>query len=101
MNRWRSGPATGSTGTAGWRGGWSDLDLLVFRDTAPASWLRDVAGTLNGPQRVKVAGSCSTTGDIDALRVPPRVVQSLRRAAEGALRAVPEAGLSAAGAKPG
>jgi hypothetical protein len=75
--------ATGSTGTAAWRGGWSDLDLLAVRDTAPAVWLRSVAGTLRGPERVKVAVSVFTTGDIDALRVPPRVVQSLRRAARG------------------
>ncbi|WP_418153959.1 hypothetical protein [Actinoalloteichus caeruleus] len=75
--------ATGSTGTTSWRDGWSDLDLLVVRDTAPAAWLRDVAGTLPGPEGIKVGLSVFTTADIDALRVPPRVVQSLRRAAQG------------------
>jgi hypothetical protein len=75
--------ATGSTGTAAWRDGWSDLDLLAVRDTAPAAWLRSAAGTLPAPERIKVAVSVFTTGDIDALRVPPRVVQSLRRAARG------------------
>jgi hypothetical protein len=75
--------ATGSTGTAAWRDGWSDLDLLAVRDSAPASWLRSAVGTLPAHQRVKVAVSVFTTGDIDALRVPPRVVQSLRRAAQG------------------
>lgn len=75
--------ATGSTGTAGWREGWSDLDLLVVRDTAPLAWLRGVAGTLPAPDGVKVGLSVFTTADIDALRVPPRVVQSLRRIAEG------------------
>lgn len=75
--------ATGSTGTAAWRDNWSDLDLLVVRDTAPASWLRGAAGTLSRPGGVKVAISVFTTGDIEMLRVPPRVVQSLRRAAEG------------------
>lgn len=75
--------ATGSTGTAAWRDGWSDLDLLAVRDTAPACWLRSVAGTLPSPDRIKLALSVFTTGDIDVLRVPPRVVQSLRRAAHG------------------
>ena len=75
--------ATGSTGTSAWRAGWSDLDLLVVRDTAPVPWLRGVAGTLPAPDGVKVGISVFTTADIDTLRVPPRVVQSLRRAAQG------------------
>lgn len=75
--------ATGSTGTASWRDGWSDLDLLVVRYTAPAAWLRGVAGTLPVPDGTKVGISTFTTADIDAIRVPPRVVQSLRRAAQG------------------
>lgn len=75
--------ATGSTGSASWRDEWSDLDLLVVRDTAPAVWLRDVIGTLLKPEGVKVGVSVFTVADIDALRVPPRVVQSLRRAARG------------------
>lgn len=75
--------ATGSTGTANWRSGWSDLDLLVVRDTAPASWLREVVNTLPSPDGVKTAVSVFTTADLDALRVPPRVVQSLRRAGRG------------------
>jgi dephospho-CoA kinase len=75
--------ATGSTGTARWRTGWSDLDLLVVRDSAPLSWLRRTAGTLAGPGGVKTAVSVFTTSDIEALRVPPRVVQSLRTAARG------------------
>jgi hypothetical protein len=75
--------ATGSTGTAAWRDGWSDMDLLAVRDTAPPSWLRSTVGTLPAPERIKVAVSVFTTGDVDALRVLPRVVQSLRRAAHG------------------
>ena len=75
--------ATGSTGTASWREGWSDLDLLVVRDTAPLAWLRRVVGTLLAPEGIKVGVSVFTTNDIDALRVPPRVVHSLRRAAQG------------------
>ena len=75
--------ATGSTGTSAWREGWSDLDLLVVRDTAPAVWLRGVTGALRAPDAVKVGLSVFTTADLDTLRVPPRVVQSLRRAAHG------------------
>jgi hypothetical protein len=75
--------ATGSTGTSSWRDGWSDLDLLAVRDTAPASWLRSAVATLPAPEHLKVAVSVFTTGDIEALRVPPRVMQSLRRAAQG------------------
>ena len=76
--------ATGSTGTARWRAGWSDLDLLVVRDSAPLAWLRGTAAVLTGPDGTKTAVSVFTTADIAALRVPPRVVQSLRRAADGA-----------------
>ena len=76
--------ATGSTGTGNWRDGWSDLDLLVVRDTAPVAWLRETVGTLPVPDGAKVGVSVFTTADIAALRVPPRVVQSLRRAADGA-----------------
>lgn len=75
--------ATGTTGTASWRDGWSDLDLLVVRDTAPADWLRRTQDTFPRPDGIKTAVSVFTTSDIDALRVPPRVVQSLRRAAQG------------------
>jgi hypothetical protein len=75
--------ATGSTGTARWRAGWSDLDLLVVRDSAPLAWLRSAPGTLTGPDGIKTAVSVFTTADITALRVPPRVVQSLRYAASG------------------
>lgn len=75
--------ATGSTGTASWRDGWSDLDLLIVRDTAPASWLHRVVRTLPEPDGIKIGISVFTTADIDTLRVPPRVVQSLRRAAQG------------------
>lgn len=75
--------ATGSTSTAGWREGWSDIDILVVRDSAPAEWLRDVVRTINPPPGTKLAISVFTRSDIEALRVPPRVVASLRRAASG------------------
>jgi hypothetical protein len=75
--------STGSTGTESWREGWSDLDLLVVRDTVPARWLRTRVGTLAEPDGAKIGVSSFTTADIEALQVPPRVVQSLRQAAEG------------------
>jgi hypothetical protein len=75
--------ATGSTGTAGWRDGWSDLDLLVVRDTASSEWLRNVISTMPTPNGIKVGVSVFTVADVDGLRVPPRVVQSLRRAVRG------------------
>jgi hypothetical protein len=74
--------ATGSTGTVGWRAGWSDLDLLVVRDTVPVWWLRDRVGTLTGIDGAKVGVSSFTTADVEVLRVPPRVVESLRHAAD-------------------
>ncbi len=75
--------ATGSTGTASWRDGWSDLDLLVVRDAVPLDWLRRTIATLPTPDGIKVGVSTFTTADIDAVRVPPRVVQSLCRASQG------------------
>jgi hypothetical protein len=75
--------ATGSTGTASWREDWSDLDLAIVRDSVTAGWLRDRVGTVPAPGGIKIGVSVFTVGDVDALRVPPRVVQSLRRAAEG------------------
>jgi hypothetical protein len=75
--------ATGSTGTTSWRDGWSDLDLLVVRDTLSVNWFRHTIGTLPTPGGIKVGVSAFTIGDIETLRVPPRVIQSLRRAARG------------------
>ncbi|MBV2366225.1 hypothetical protein [Streptomonospora nanhaiensis] len=75
--------ATGSTGSPQWRERWSDIDLLVVRNTLPLDWLRGAVGTLPAPQGVKVGVSAFTIGDIAAFRIPPRVAQSLRRAADG------------------
>lgn len=75
--------ATGSTGTRSWLPSCSDLDLLVVRDTLPEAWLRTATAAITGPNAVKVAVSAFTTGDVAALRVPPRVVHALRRAADG------------------
>jgi len=75
--------ATGSTGTSAWLPGCSDLDLLVVRDTLTDQWLRATTAAITGPDDTKVAVSAFTTGDVAALRVPPRVVHALRRAADG------------------
>ena len=74
--------ATGSTGTSSWLQGCSDLDLLVVRDTVSEEWLRSTTAVAR-PDATKVAISAFTTGDVAALRVPPRVVHALRRAADG------------------
>jgi hypothetical protein len=75
--------ATGSTATDRWRDGWSDLDVLVVRDSLPLDWLRRTIPALPASDGAKVGVSTFTTADIDALRVPPRVAQALRRAAQG------------------
>jgi hypothetical protein len=73
---------TGTTGSARWRDGWSDLDVLVIRDNLPVRWLQTHIGTLIGPPGVKIGISAFTTADVDAWRLPPRVLQSLRHAAQ-------------------
>lgn len=77
--------ATGSTGTAGWRPGWSDLDLLLVRDDFPLTWLRTVPTALPdvGGVGVKVGLTMLSTADIDGARVPPRILHALRTAADG------------------
>jgi hypothetical protein len=75
--------ATGSTGTARWRPGWSDLDLLLVRDDFPMEWLRTVPGTLPEFGGVKVGLTMLSTAELDGARVPPRIVHALRAAAGG------------------
>lgn len=75
--------ATGTTGTSRWRDGWSDLDLLVVRDSADAAWLRRATASVARADGAKVAISVFTTADIATMRVPPRVLRSLRLAADG------------------
>lgn len=73
--------ATGSTGLSHWRSDWSDVDLLVVRRTVPLSWLQDRVGSLPILDGMKTGVSVFSRNDIEGLRVPPRVVHSLRRAA--------------------
>ncbi|RJQ66255.1 hypothetical protein D5S17_36135 [Pseudonocardiaceae bacterium YIM PH 21723] len=74
--------ATGTTGSARWRPGWSDLDLLLVADELPLEWLRSVPGSLPDPG-VKVGLTMHTTAEVEGGRVPPRIVHSLRTAADG------------------
>lgn len=46
---------------AAWRDGWSDIDLLAIRDTAPAAWLRGVPGAMFGP-----SAACCPAGVVTA-----------------------------------
>lgn len=71
--------ATGSTSGTGWLDGWSDIDLLVIRDTLLVGWLRQAHARLDAPANVKVGLSCFTTAEIEARLVPPRVIHALRR----------------------
>lgn len=74
--------ATGSTGRASWRPGWSDMDLLLVREQFPLEWLRTVPAALpEHPAGAKVGLTLLTTGEVAAGRVPPRVVHALRLAA--------------------
>jgi thymidylate kinase len=75
--------ATGSTGTLRWKAGWSDMDVLVVRDTLPLEWLRERAATLPSLDGVKVGLSAFTVEDVERRRIPPRVVHSFRDAASG------------------
>lgn len=72
--------ATGSTGQAHWRDGWSDIDLLVIRDTLPLRWIRGTVTSLGPPDGVKAGVSLFTTDEIVDYRVPPRVIHALRLA---------------------
>ncbi|MGH3736184.1 MAG: hypothetical protein ACRDT6_11275 [Micromonosporaceae bacterium] len=71
--------ATGTTSGAGWLDGWSDVDLLVVRNTLPAAWLRQAHERLGAPADLKVGLSCFTTSEVEARLVPPRVIHALRR----------------------
>lgn len=74
--------ATGSTGRQNWVSGWSDTDLFVVRDELPADWLRAATSRLQRP-RHKVGLSAFTTADLAALRLPPRLIEALRKADDG------------------
>lgn len=74
--------ATGSTGRQHWISGWSDVDLFVVRDELSADWLRAVTARLQRPGH-KVGLSAFTTADLMALRLPPRLIDALRKAHDG------------------
>jgi hypothetical protein len=74
---------TGSVNAAEWIPGWSDVDLLVVRDSLPVGWLRAAHQGLGAPAGVKVALTCCTTADLAAGRVVPRLVHALRRLHHG------------------
>lgn len=74
--------ATGSTGKTNWIEGWSDVDLLVVRDEISQPWLEAVTTALTR-EGFKVGLSAFTTTDVTALRVPARVIGTMRNAADG------------------
>lgn len=76
--------ATGSTDSPAWVAGWSDVDLLVIRDRLPSAWLTHAMRGLPPLAGTKVGVSFFTSAEIEAMRVPPRVVHALRRLQQGA-----------------
>jgi dephospho-CoA kinase len=74
--------ATGSTGRQHWVSGWSDADLFVVRDELTVDWLRAATAQSQRPGH-KVGLSAFTTTDLAALRLPPRLVDALRKARDG------------------
>ena len=74
--------ATGSTGRQHWVSGWSDVDLFVVRDALPVGWLQAATARLQRPGH-KVGLSAFTTADLAALRLPPRLIEALRKAHDG------------------
>ncbi|MFI6331490.1 hypothetical protein ACIBBG_24685 [Micromonospora chersina] len=73
--------ATGSLAHQGWHPGWSDIDLLVVRDTLPLHWLQTRRVPQSGPAGEKIALSSFTTREILAGLVPPRVLHAVRQMA--------------------
>ncbi|MGC4768876.1 hypothetical protein ACLQ25_07820 [Micromonospora sp. DT44] len=73
--------ATGSLAHQGWLPGWSDIDLLVVRDTLPLDWLQVRRIPHRGPAGEKIALSSFTTREVRAGSVPPRVLHALRQIA--------------------
>ncbi|MFD6567927.1 hypothetical protein [Micromonospora profundi] len=73
--------ATGSLAHQGWQPGWSDIDLLVVRDTLPLHWLQTRCVPQSGPAGEKIALSSFTTREMLAGLVPPRVLHAVRQIA--------------------
>ncbi|MDG4768553.1 hypothetical protein O7632_31340 [Solwaraspora sp. WMMD406] len=72
---------TGSLAYNGWQQGWSDIDLLVVRDTLPLDWLRNRSVPDHGPAGEKIALSAFTTHEVRTGQLPPRLVHALRQIA--------------------
>ncbi|MGC4792919.1 hypothetical protein ACLQ3H_02265 [Micromonospora saelicesensis] len=73
--------ATGSLAHQGWQPGWSDIDLLVVRDTLPLDWLQSRHVPQSGPAGEKIALSSFTTREMLTGSVPPRVLHAVRQIA--------------------
>ncbi|MET7820493.1 hypothetical protein [Micromonospora zamorensis] len=73
--------ATGSLAHQGWQPGWSDIDLLVVRDTLPLDWLQTRRIPQSGPAGEKIALSSFTTREMLTGSVPPRVLHAVRQIA--------------------
>ncbi|MET8251492.1 hypothetical protein [Micromonospora sp. NPDC005197] len=73
--------ATGSLAHQGWQSGWSDIDLLVVRDTLPLDWLQTRRIPQSGPAGEKIALSSFTTREMLTGSVPPRVLHAVRQIA--------------------
>ncbi|WP_124771933.1 hypothetical protein [Micromonospora inaquosa] len=73
--------ATGSLAHQSWQPGWSDIDLLVVRDTLPLDWLQSRHVPQSGPAGEKIALSSFTTREMLTGSVPPRVLHAVRQIA--------------------
>ncbi|MDM4722804.1 nucleotidyltransferase domain-containing protein [Micromonospora sp. WMMA1363] len=72
---------TGSLAYGDWQPGWSDVDVLVVRDTLPVRWLASRSLPRTGPDGAKVALSAFTTDETRTGRLPPRLLYALRQIA--------------------
>ncbi|MEV4753651.1 hypothetical protein AB0J86_00830 [Micromonospora sp. NPDC049559] len=72
---------TGSLAYGNWQAGWSDLDLLVVRDSLPLRWLTELGIPTSGPGGEKIALSAFTTNEARTGRLPPRLLYALRQIA--------------------
>lgn len=72
---------TGSLAYGNWQPGWSDVDVLVVRDTLPVRWLANRSLPPTGPDGAKIALSAFTTNEARTGRLPPRLLYALRQIA--------------------
>lgn len=72
---------TGSATHDHWKPGWSDVDLLIVRDSLPAGWIRrHIAHVPGVPADTKLAISLFTSREVMNCWIPPRVIHALRLA---------------------